>query len=394
MKTANELLQQRAKNVADMRDIIDKAEKENRDFSAEELEMYNKMEADVDTLKQRADRIENAAKLESNLDKIEGSPAKVNLSDSKKNALASAEYSKAFEAAIRKDRNGLSGDILNALQVGTDSEGGFITAEEFDTMIVAARQDINEIRDYATVITTGSDRNIPTESSLGTATWTAEEAAYTESDTAFGQVVLGAHKLGTIVKVSEELLQDAFFDVQSYLAGVVGKRFGLAEETAYVNGDGSGKPTGIVQGSTLGKTFATNAAITALELVDVYHALSRPYRNGATWMFNDSTAKLIRKLVDGNSQFMWQPGLVAGQPDTLLGRPILVSSAMPAVATVAKSVIFGDLSGYTIADRRGTVVQRLNELYAANGQVGFRAYERTEGKVTDSSAIIHGVHPV
>ena len=106
-------------------------------------------------------------------------------------------------------------------------------------------------------------------------------------------------------------------------------------------------------------------------------------------MMNDSTAKLIRKLKDGDSQYLWQPGLQAGQPDVLLGRPVVVSSAMPAATTGLKSVVFGDLSYYTIADRANTAVQRLNELYAANGQIGFRAFKRTEGKVTLSSAIKH-----
>ena len=384
----NELLNQRAGIVEEMRNMIEVTETEARDFNDTELSAYNKMEADVDSLKNRADRMHKAAELENSLGNLQADPVKVNTGESVRNVFASNEYKNAFEQSLRKSRSALSGDVLNALQVGTNSEGGFITAEEFDTMIVAARQDINEIRNYATVIQTGSDRNIPTESSLGAAAWTAEEAGYTLADTAFGQVVLGSHKLSTIVKVSEELLQDSVFDVQSYLAGVIGKRFGLLEEAAFVAGDGTAKPTGIVTGATSGKTFASATAITAVELVDVFHALGRPYRSNATWLFNDDTAKLIRKLVDGNGQFMWQPGLVAGQPDMLLGRPVLVSSAVPAATAGLKSVVFGDLTGYTIADRTGSSVQRLDELYAANGQTGFRAYARTEGKITDSNAIV------
>jgi len=391
MSTPNELLAQRAKLVEDMRNMIKVTEAENRDFNDTELSAYNKMELDVDALKNRADRLHNSSELESSLDKLQETGVKPSVSDNPRNAFATSEYRSAFNQAMRKGKATLSGDVLNALQVGTDSEGGYITPEEFDTMLVAARQDINEIRQYATVITTGSDRNIPTEATLGTASWTAEEAAASLVDTAFGRIVLSSHKMTTAVKVSDELLQDSFFNVEAYLAGVIGKRFGLLEEAAFVNGDGSGKPTGIVQGSTLGKTLASATAITALELMDIFHALGRPYRSGATWMFNDTVAKNIRKLVDGNSQFIWQPGLVAGQPDTILSRPVVVSSAMPAPTTGLKSVIFGDLSGYTIADRKGTSVQRLNELYAINGQVGYVANARTEGKVTDTNAIIHAI---
>jgi HK97 family phage major capsid protein len=144
-----------------------------------------------------------------------------------------------------------------------------------------------------------------------------------------------------------------------------------------------------VPGSSLGKTAAGAAAITADELIDLYHALSRPYRKNAVWMMADATAKMIRKLKDTTNQYLWQPGLQAGQPDTLFGRPVIVSDSMPAATTGLKSVVFGDLSYYTVADRQGVTVQRLNELYAATGQVGFRAYKRTDGKVTLSSAIKH-----
>ena len=387
----NDLLVQRASLVEDMRNMIKVTEAENRDFNDTELGAQNKMESDVDALKNRADRLHASNELENSLDKLQDVSVKPSVDGASNSFAASKEYRNAFDTAMRKGKATLSADVLNALQVGTDSEGGYITPEEFDTMLVAARQDINELRQYATVITTGSDRNIPTEATLGTASWTAEEAAASLVDTAFGRIVLGSHKMTTAVKVSDELLQDSFFNVEAYLAGVIGKRFGLLEEAAFVNGDGSGKPTGIVQGSTLGKTLASATAITEVELMDIFHSLGRPYRAGATWMFNDTVAKNIRKLVDGNGQFIWQPGLVAGQPDTILSRPVLVSSAMPAPTTGLKSIIFGDLKGYTIADRKGTSVQRLNELYAINGQVGYVANARTEGKVTDTNAIIHAI---
>ena len=388
MENHNELLQKRGEIINGMKLMLDNAESENRDLTTDEQGQYDAMHEDQASLKTRSDRKVRMDALHGDLDNFEPIRAKI-ATDGPISGRAAKEYISGFAQYARVGKNGLTSDILNALQVGTDSEGGYIVPEEFETQLTEYLQDINEIRGLVNVISTASDRNIPVESTLGVATWTAEEAAYTESDAAFGQVVLASHKLGTIIKVSEELLSDAFFDVSSYLARNFAKRFGIAEEAAFVAGDNSGKPNGIVQGSGLGKTAAGVAAITSDELVDLYHAVPRQYRNRATWLMADATVKLIRKLKDGDSQYMWQPGLQAGQPDQILGRPLVTSVAMPAATTGLKSVVFGDLMGYTVADRQGTVVQRLNELYAANGQVGFRGYRRMDGETVDATGIKH-----
>jgi HK97 family phage major capsid protein len=394
-KNPQDALQRRGEIIHEMKAMLDAAAAEGRDLNAEESAKFDAMNADADSLKQMADRMERVNGALSALDDVRNAAPRPSVThsdgDKPARAFASSAYRNAFDEYARKGRNGLSYDVLNALQVGTDSEGGFITPEEFETTLVEYLQDINQMRQFVTVVNTASDRNIPVETSLGTATWTAEEAAYTESDAAFGQVVLGAHKIGTIIKVSEELLQDAFFDVQAYLARNFGKRFGLAEEAAFVNGNGSGKPTGIVGGSGAGVTATGVAAITSDELIDLFHAVPRQYRNGSSvaWLMNDATAKLIRKLKDGDSQYLWQPGLQAGQPDLILGRPVVVSQAMPTPAAGAKTIVFGDMSGYYVADRAGMTMQRLNELYAANGQVGFRAYKRMDGKTVDATGLKH-----
>lgn len=391
MSKVAELLQKRGEVIHEMKAMLDAAESENRDLSGDEQAKYEAMNKDVDDMKARADRLERVDAVMSDLDTLRGQPSRPSIinDDDPKSPRASAAYRNGFDRYARVGKNGLTADVLNALQVGTDSEGGYIVPEEFETQIVEYLQDINELRSVVTVVSTASDRNIPVESSLGSAAWTAEEGAYTESDVAFSQTVLGSHKLGTIIKVSEELLQDAFFDVQTYLARNFAKRFGIAEESAFVNGDGSGKPTGIVGGSGEGVDAAAVDAITSDEIIDLFHSVPRQYRVNGTWLLNDSTVKLIRKLKDGDQQYLWQPGLQAGQPDLLLGRPVIASTAMPVAEASAKSVVFGDMSGYTVADRQGTVVQRLNELYAANGQVGFRSYKRMDGKMVDATGIKH-----
>lgn len=390
MKDINDLIQARGNIIEQMNAVLKTAETEERDLNAEEQTKFDSMQEDQAALKKRIDNMKRVEDMQADINVLSSIPHKMSLKDGGvKSAIASEEYKNAFDKYARSGGAAIGGQFLNALQVGTNSEGGYIVPEEFEAMLLEGLQDINEIRQYVNVINTASDRNIPVESSLGSATWTAEEAAYTESDAAFGTVVLSAYKLATIIKVSEELLQDASFDLSSYLAGNFAKRFGIAEETAFINGAGTTQPTGITDGSSLGVTAAGVAAITSDEIVDLYHSLGRPYRKNGTWIMNDATVKLIRKLKDGNSQYLWQPGLQAGQPDMILGRPLVTSSAAEAATTGLKSVLFGDLSYYTVADRSGSVLQRLNELYAVNGQVGFRMFKRMDGKLTLSAAVKH-----
>jgi HK97 family phage major capsid protein len=382
-----EMRQKRGELIEGMQNILNKAESENRDLTAEEKSTYDSMETDQDSLADRIARADKLSGLSNQISRTTDIPVAITPDNGTAGrAFGTKEYSEAFFARMRVG-GAADNRILNALQVGNDSEGGYIVPEEFETMLVEAIQDINDFRGMVDVVATSGDRNIPIESTLGVATWTAEEAPYGESDAAFARVILGAHKLGTIVKVSEELLQDSFFDLPGYLARNFGKRFGLAEEAAIVNGDGSGKPTGMVQGASAGITAAGAAAITSDELIDLYHSLKRPYRNNAAWIMNDSTIKIIRKLKDNDAQYLWQQGLQAGEPDRIFGRPVIASDAMPAATTGNVSVLFGDASYYTLADRSGRVMQRLNELYAANGQVGFRMFERLDGKLTLAEAV-------
>jgi HK97 family phage major capsid protein len=249
------------------------------------------------------------------------------------------------------------------------------------------------IRKYATQFTTSSGiMTIPVNSAHGSASWKTEAAAYAESDETFSEVTLNAYKGTALIKVSEEILNDSAFNIDSFLATEFGRRLGKLEEEAFIAGSGSGQPTGLIGGTTLGTTATATNAITADELMDLYHALARPYRSRAVWVMKDSTIKMIRKLrtgVTNDLTYLWQPGLSAGEPDTLLGRPVVPSEFMPAATTGLKSVVFGDLSYYYIGDRQSISMQRLVELYAANGQVGFRQFKRTDGKLALATAAYH-----
>ena len=158
-----------------------------------------------------------------------------------------------------------------------------------------------------------------------------------------------------MIKVSEELLNDSVFDLESYIAKEFARRIGAKEEEAFFTGDGSGKPLGVLAatgGAETGVTSASSTAITADELMDLFYSLKSPYRKKAVWVLNDSTIKAVRKLKDSTGQYLWQPSLMAGTPDTLLGRPVKTSAYMPVIAAGAKTIAFGDFSYYWIADRR------------------------------------------
>ena len=388
--------------IAEMRqkrgDLWDKAKaflNEHADangmMSAEDTATYERMEKEIDNFGIAIDRQERAERLEREMnaptsDILSSRPEKP-VPD--KQDRASDEYKDAFWKMVR-DRSAHY-TVFNALQIGTDSEGGYLCPDEYERTLVQALEDENKLRSLCKVIRTSSgDRKIPLVASHGTASWVDEEGAIPESDDAFGQITLGAHKVASIIKVSDELLQDSVFDVEGYIATEFARRVGDAEEAAFINGDGSGKPYGMLHdtnGAATGVTAASATALTADELIDLVYSLKAPYRKRALFLFNDQTIKAIRKLKDGNGQFLWQPGLQVSQPNTLLGYRYETSTHMPLIGAGAKPVLFGDMSSYWIADREGRSIKRLNELYASTGQIGFRVTQRLDARLVQQEGM-------
>ena len=362
-------------------------------LSAEDDATYREMENTINTLTSDIHRMERRAEIEAELEKPVGKPitekpaAGMNAENEAK--IRKKEYNKSFWNVMRKKL--VNPEVMNALQEGTDSEGGYLVPDEFEHTLVEALESENIFRKLAHIINTSSgDRKIPVVASKGTASWVDEEGSITESDDAFGQVSIGAYKLGTLIKVSNELLNDSVFDLEAYIAKEFGRRIGAKEEDAFFNGNGSGKPTGIFDstaGAQVGITTASISAITADEIIDLFYSLGAPYRKNAVWVLNDATVKAVRKLKDGNGNYLWQPALTSGTPDMLLGRPVYTSNCVPTIASGAKVIAFGDFSYYWIADRQGRVFKKLNELYAATDQTGFVATQRVDGKLILPEAI-------
>ena len=279
-----------------------------------------------------------------------------------------------------------------ALEAGTTTEGGYIVPEDWIAEMVKPLTEGSILRTAgARIITINTDKvYFPALTNSTAAVLTAEEGAYSEVDPAFTQLSFTPYKYTKLTKVTEELAADSMFDIWGQvLAPDFSNAFVLAENAAFTTGTGSSQPQGVVTGSALGKTAASASAITADEVIDLYHSLSYLYRQNAVWMMNDSTIAAVRKLKDGDSQYLWQPGLQAGQPDMLLGRPVITNNSMDAIATGNKTIVFGDMSYYWITERAGLSVDVNPWLYMANGFIGYFARKRFDAKVALSAAIKH-----
>ena len=393
MSKTNDMRNQRAKTWEKAKAFLDDRRNERGILSSEDSTTYGRMEQEIVDLGHEIERQERMEAYERELNAHVGSPITSRPDTapkgSQKTGRASDEYRKAFWNQMRRMHN--APDLRNALQVGTDTEGGYLVPDEFERTLVEALEEQNIFRSLAHIIHTSSgDRKIPVSASKGEAAWIDEAGAYPESDDSFGQVTISAYKLGTIIKISEELINDSVFDIEGYVAREYARRIGAKEESACFVGDGIGKPLGILAptgGAQTGVSAASATALSCDEVIDLFYSLRSPYRKNAVWVTNDSTVKALRKLKDGNGQYIWQPSLTAGTPDTILSHPVMTSAYMPEIASGAKTMAFGDFSHYWIADRQGRTFKRLGELFAPSGQVGFLGSQRVDGKLILPEAI-------
>ena len=380
--TIIEMREKRAKLWNTMEGFLDTHRNDKGVLSAEDDVTYANMEKDLNDLSNEIRRMERREAMEAELSKpvnqpITSAPEKANVTDVKQGRASNA-YKEDFGRHLRG-----KAPIHNVLSESSDQDGGYLVPDEFETFIVDGLKEANVIRSIAKVITTHNDRKIPVAVGHSVANWTPENGAFTESNPTFGQKQIDAHKLTDLIRVSVELLQDSAFLLEEYIANEFARAFGVAEEEAFCVGTGSGQPTGIftANGGQVGVTAAANNAITADELINLVYALKSPYRRNAGFLMNDVTISAIRKLKDGNGVYLWQPSLQAGEPDKLLGYNLYTTPYAPTMAAGAFTVAFGDFQNYWIGDRAGRTVQRLNELYATNGQIGYVATERVDGKV-------------
>ena len=404
------LKEQRATLHKEMVDLFGVAEGDGREFTAEEAQQYDKMEGEFRSLTQRWQTAEQLFNEQKEVEQSLNTPIEFRVADGDDVPLTLGEYRAKQRPTAAHDTpeyrsaywhyltagnlSDLDVEELRVLSKATAGAGLNLVPTAFYNQIINILRFTGPINQLATTITTdgGEAIQIPSVSAHGVATWTAENAAYTASDETFGQVTLNAFKAGRTVIVSEELLTDSAFELDGYLAQELGESIGLLEETAYAVGDGSGKPMGIANASsgvTVSQAAVGNStSFTYSALVNFIFALPYQYRRNASWIFSDTGVKNFYTMLDSQNRPLWAVNVKEGQGDTFMGYPIYSSPDLAAVGVSAKSGIFGDIKrGYTIRRVNGFSLQRQTELYSNNGQVGFRGFERVDGRVVLADAM-------
>ena len=300
-------------------------------------------------------------------------------------------------------RQGRAAEV-KSLTAASNADGGYAVPREIDAMIASALKEISPIRALAQVVQTGSAGYRKLVSTGGTASgWVSEAAARTETDTPqFAEVAPPTGELYANPAASQTMLDDAAFDLEGWLASEIAMEFARAEGAAFINGIGTNRPKGFLAAPTsaLGdaaRAFGTLQYVASgdaatlgdtieLVLIDLVHALQAGHRQGASWVMNAVTLAELRKLKTSDGAFLWQPGLVEGQPDRLLGYPVVEAADMPDIAADAFPIAFGNFrAGYLIAERNATAI--LRDPFTNKPFVHFYATKRIGGQVLDSDAI-------
>lgn len=326
-----------------------------------------------------------------------------------------SEYKEVFSKAVRFGVSELTAEErsvlkagreaipaeLRAQATGTNSAGGYTVPTEFSGEIDKSMAawgpmwDANVVRELST--SNGRSIEWPTiNDTANTGRIKAENASVDDDgsdDAVFGEKTLDAYVYDTgMVRVPLELLQDSAFDMEGLLNDLFGERLGRLSNQVLTTGTGSSQPNGIVTASSNGVTAASTSAITADELIDLVHSVDPAYRQSpkCRFQFNDSTLAAIRKLKDGQGNYLWQMGDVrSGEPDRILGHAYSVNQAMANIGTSARSVIFGDHSKYVVRKVNGFQIMTLRERYAENFQVGMIGFKRFDGELLNTAAVKH-----
>ena len=353
-------------------------------LSAEDAKTYEQMEQEVLSLGKDIERMERQAILDAQLLQPTTTPI-TNMPNGSVGAEKTGRASDAYREAMLRALRSKFQRVDNELIEGTDASGGYLVPEEYDHRLIDVLHEENVLRPLATTITTSGEHKINITATKPAAAWIDEGAALTFGDATFAQMILDAHKLHVAVKVSEELLYDNAFNLEHYLIAEFGKALGDKEEEAFLLGDGTHKPTGLLAAASALET--EEAKLKADELISLVYALKRPYRKNAAFIANDQTLAAIRKLKDANGVYLWQPSYQMGEPDRIFGYPVYTTPYMPTVEVGKIVLAFGDYSYYNIGDRGVRSMQVLKELFAEHGMVGFVMKERVDGKLVQKEAV-------
>lgn len=352
-------------------------------LSEEDAKTYAEMEKKVQAYAAEIERMEQMEAMEAEMNRPVNTPIVTKpVSDKQmpeKKGRAADAYKVAMLDALRSGFKRVS----NVLQEGVDTDGGYLVPEEYDNRLIDVLGEENIMRKLGTRITTSGEHKINIAATKPAASWIEEGGALSFGDATFDQILMDAHKLHVAIKVTEELLYDNAFGLENYIINQFGKALANAEEDAFLNGDGVGKPLGLFAASGGGQIAETlTATIKADDIINLVYALKRPYRKNASFIMNDKNIVAIRKLKDNNGAYIWQPSAQAGEPDRLFGYPVHTSAYAPEDA-----IAFGDYKYYNIGDRGTRSFKQLTELFAGNGMIGYVAKERVDGKLILPEAV-------
>lgn len=381
---------------------------QKRDFTAEEKAAYEKMEADLARLTQTIDREERllAMKDEQAAQRDRAGdlkPTGAHASDEDIAKKQEKDYGVAFKRWLAHGNEGITPEQRALMQskfetrqlgVGTGAAGGFLVPQEFHAAIIESMRAYGGIRNSRAFIMTtssGAPLAVPTvDETANTGVRIAENTQATDLAPTFGQRIIGAHMYTSrIIRVSLQLLQDSAFDLSRFLTGVMGTRLGRITNTEFTTGTGTGQPQGVQTAATSGVVAGAGntTTITYANLVALEHSVDPAYRNGAEWMFHDTTLRALKLLMDGQGRPLWMPGIAVREPDTILGYRYVINQDMPVMAASARSILFGDFSKFWVRDVLDIQVARLVERYADFLQVGFMAVSRHDSALLDTAAV-------
>lgn len=405
----NRLIQRQHEIWGRMQEIRDRAEAENRDWTADERTNYDQAETDLVAVSGDIEREQRAAQRELvQLPTV--TPVGSDAPPQEVPEDRAAAYEDAFYTYMRRGMARCTPEQQSLLEAnfvaeeraqgaGTDAAGGYLVPEGFRNVMTETMKAYGGLINHATVITTSTGNPLPwptNDDTSNTGAILGENTQIGEQDLTLGQSQLGAYTYTSkLVRVSWQLLQDSAFDLNTWLPRKLGERIGRAQAPHLVSGTGTGQPTGLVSSATAGVTGAVSAtpAITYDDLVDLEHSVDPAYRQNARYVMSDGALKILRKLKDSDGRPLWQPVPAPGFPATLNGHPYTIDNSMAAPAAGARSIIFGDIAaGYIVRQVLGIQMVRLQERYADYLQTGFFGFARMDARPDDAAAVKAFVH--
>lgn len=398
MNTIQDLREQRAALWDKAKNFLDTRTDADGTISTEDAATYEKMVDKINALSKQIERMEQRKAMDNYLSAPSSAPilnhpnAGINdyISPNKRPGLAGKEYHRHFLNAFRQGFS--TPQVKDFLREGALADGGFLLPSEFDSQLVTKLAEGNVLREIAKVIRTASTHEINIVASEPAAQWIGEGDEISLSKPQFGRKTLGAFKLAVGSRASNELLADSYYDVETALLDIFSRSLATAESEAMINGDGQGKPLGLLkQMEATASSFITSrgSEISADDCLSLFYTLERPYRQNAVWLASDSAVANLRRLRDANQAFLWTNSLAEGEPPSFLGKPIYTCPAMPAVSSGEVPLIFGNFSDFfVIGDRGERIFKALHEIFATNDESAFLMIERVDCCATDLKAFI------